>query len=83
MPYETNGEIVLFPVKEKRSEKSPDYTGSVEIHGNKYKLAAWARKKGVISGTVGEIITDKPEKLPEHPADNKLPDGPDFNDVPF
>jgi hypothetical protein len=85
MPYETNGEIVLFPTKEKRSEKSPDFTGSVEIHGNKYKLAAWLRKKGVISGTVGEIMdeTARNKPLPDHDKTPPPPSNPEFDDVPF
>ena len=82
MPYETNGEIVLFPTREKRSEKSPDFTGTVEIHGNKYKLAAWTRKKGVISGTVGELADDRPAPLPKH-ENTTTQASSDNSDIPW
>lgn len=81
MPYESNGEVVLFPTKEKRTDRSPDYTGNVEIHGTKYKLSAWIRNKGVISGVVGEIVDDKPAPLPKH--NESVPTGQPDGDLPF
>ena len=35
----------LFPEQEKRSEKGPDWTGTVLIRGEKLRIAAW-RKEG-------------------------------------
>ena len=34
----------LFKAKEKRSENSPDYTGSIEVDGKKLNLAGWIKK---------------------------------------
>jgi hypothetical protein len=34
---------VLFKASEKRSEKSPDYTGKVVIGGTTYRLSGWKK----------------------------------------
>jgi uncharacterized protein (DUF736 family) len=34
---------VLFSVEEKKSENSPDYTGSITLNGVKYSLSAWGK----------------------------------------
>ncbi len=34
----------LFKNKRKESAKHPDYTGSVNVEGTEYRLAAWIKK---------------------------------------
>lgn len=34
----------LFREKEKKSEKSPDYTGKVKIEGKELRLAGWIKQ---------------------------------------
>lgn len=41
MAYDDNMKGVLFKAKERKHEKSPEYTGNVVIGGVKYRLAAW------------------------------------------
>ena len=41
--YDNNLRGVLFPEKEKRSDNSPDYSGSCEIDGKQYWLDGWKR----------------------------------------
>ena len=36
----------LFRCKEKRSDKSPDYTGSCVIHGKKFNVSGWIKQSG-------------------------------------
>lgn len=36
----------LFRSKEKRSDKSPDYTGSCVIHGKKFNVSGWIKQSG-------------------------------------
>lgn len=40
---------VLFRVKEKQSDKHPDFDGNIVIHGEKFYLSAWLNesKNGV------------------------------------
>ena len=33
----------LFRNKEKKTDKSPDYTGTVKIHGATLRIAGWAK----------------------------------------
>ncbi len=43
--YDNNMTGVLFRNEKKEKDSQPDYRGSVEIHGEKYKLAGWIRVK--------------------------------------
>lgn len=42
--YDNTNSGVLFPVKEKRTEKAPDFTGSFNFGGKEVRLSAWKRK---------------------------------------
>ncbi len=66
-PYENVGDFVLFPNK-KKTDKSPDFTGTVTIHGTKRKLSAWLKGDNRLSGVVGDLVDDKPRYTP-HPED--------------
>lgn len=35
---------ILFTEREKRSDKSPDYTGKLNVGGTEYELAGWNRQ---------------------------------------
>lgn len=35
---------VLFRAREKKSDRSPDFTGKATIEGTDYRIAAWARE---------------------------------------
>lgn len=37
---------VLFPEHNKKHDKSPDFTGKVQVEGVEYRLAAWKRTSG-------------------------------------
>lgn len=34
---------VLFPEREKKSDRHPDFTGTVTVEGKEYRVAAWKR----------------------------------------
>ncbi len=45
MPYEMKDMSgSLFREQEKKSEKSPDYTGKVKIEGKELRLAGWIKQ---------------------------------------
>jgi len=43
MEYDNNMKGVLFSAKSKKSEKSPDYDGKININGKDWALAGWKR----------------------------------------
>ena len=50
MPYDDNNSGVLFAAREKKTEKSPDYTGKLKIDGVEYKLSGWKRTSPKVKG---------------------------------
>jgi hypothetical protein len=62
--YDDNMRGVLFPNK-KTSEKSPDYTGKLNIDGKEWRLAAWRKESKAgnvfLSLKVSEFPTGKEE----------------------
>jgi len=55
---ETKNTISIFKNEEKKSEKSPDYSGNVEINGEKFRVALWVKQakngKAYLGGLVSE-----------------------------
>lgn len=43
MPYDPELSGLLFPEREKKSDRSPDYTGKATIDGVEYRLAGWKK----------------------------------------
>lgn len=43
MNYDNTNRGVLFKVDEKRSDKGPDYSGSLNVGGEEYFLDAWIK----------------------------------------
>jgi len=73
---------VLFPVREKKTPKSPDYKGEVNIGGSITKLAAWKQK-----GPYGEFITMavdnwRPNQQP-YPREYTPPENDKDDRIPF
>jgi uncharacterized protein (DUF736 family) len=60
MEYDDKNSFILFLETDKKSEKSPDYTGTLtDESGKKWRIAAWKRVsksgKGFLSGKVSEV----------------------------
>lgn len=61
------GQGSLFHDKEKKTEKSPDYTGSIMIGGEQKRIAAWIKDGKNIGKFLSLQISDfrkKEENLP-------------------
>jgi hypothetical protein len=62
--YSDENKGILFNEEVKKSEKSPDWTGKINVEGKEYRLAAWERttKTGtpILSLAVSEFkeVTD-------------------------
>ena len=84
MAYEMrDGSGTLFKVQEKKSEKSPDYTGDCMIGGEVYRMAAWIRESE--SGRKFMSFKFEPKEqqqaAPAKPAGKRRP--AEDEDIPF
>lgn len=56
MAYEQKeGDIAIFAVKQKKSERGPDYTGRALIDGQEKEISLWIKTDTLMAG----IIKDK------------------------
>lgn len=74
--YDEEMRFVLFQ-NEKKQENSPSMTGTIQINGVKYKLAAWTKfaqssGKKFLSGTV-QLVEDQPAAAPSAYPEEDLP----------
>ena len=81
--YDNTNRGVLFKNDDKKTEKHPDYTGSININGTEHYLSAWIQtsKKGTkfMSLSIGGA---KGEKKSVGTPDPVVDDGFD-DDLPF
>ena len=69
----------LFKAREKRSEKSPDYTGRIVIGGIEYALSGWVRMpKGGGEKYIGLSV-----RVPKPPAEGRPARTAAEDDIPF
>jgi hypothetical protein len=89
--YDNRNRGVLFRVDEKRSEKSPDLLGNIDVNGVEHQLSGWRKvsKNGVqylsLSIRRKDADTAKPKNETAKPAgagaapfDDAVPFGPEF-----
>jgi len=75
MEYDNTNRGVLFKAQEKKSEKSPDYTGKINVDGVDKDLSGWIKKS-----KNGNIFLSLSVKEPY----NKEPDNSTSNEeTPF
>jgi uncharacterized protein (DUF736 family) len=43
MEYDNTNSGTLFPAEDKKTEKSPDFTGKLNVEGKEYRLSAWKK----------------------------------------
>jgi hypothetical protein len=53
--------ISIFKNEEKKSEKSPDYSGNIELNGTKYRVALWLKQAKSGKAFLGGAITEHTE----------------------
>ena len=85
MEYDNTNRGVLFVNREKKNEKSPDFSGSLDVGGVQYFLSAWKKvsKKG---GSFLSVSVNKKGEIEQKPVQirGKDPDPFGFDDeVPF
>lgn len=70
MSYDNTNKGVLFKNTKKKQDNHPDYTGSINVLGKGYKLAAWINesKKGtkyMALSIANDFSTEQDESVPE------------------
>lgn len=62
--YDNNMSGVLFKNKNKKTESSPDYTGSAQVDGIDYRISSWIKKssKGVTFMSLAFTVKDQETK---------------------
>lgn len=85
--YDNTNRGVLFREQEKKSDKSPDYTGKVDVDGKEYRLAGWIKdgKRGkFLSLAVSEPQERQEPAFRGDPNPGTGPQGGgDDSDIPF
>ena len=77
--YDNTNRGVLFKNDDKKTEKHPDYNGSININGTEHWLSAWIQtsKKGTkfMSLSIGAAKEQKAEATApaEQPFDDDIP----------
>lgn len=67
---------VLFRNEKKQQEKQPDYTGTITVMSEKWRLAGWIKKSKAGQSYLSLAVS--PFVAPERPKVNKEPLGVDF-----
>jgi len=78
--YDETDKGVLFPEREKKQERSPDYTGKINVNGKDFRLAGWIKSRGVISLAVSEfkdhaqpVNPPRAAAVPDDDLDSEIP----------
>jgi len=70
--YDDSNRFVLFKQDKGGNEKRPDYTGSINVEGKEWRLAAWISesRNGLkyLRGNVDETIESKLANAPDEPS---------------
>ena len=70
--YDDSNRFVLFKQDKGGNEKRPDYTGSINVEGKEWRLAAWISesRNGLkyLRGNVDETIESKLDNAPDEPS---------------
>jgi hypothetical protein len=86
--FDNTNRGVLFRAKEKKTDKHPDYTGSINVGGKDYYLSAWLKDSKAGQKYFSMAVTEKREAAPTGTTSQGTfpgPDsqGPDVGDIPF
>lgn len=83
--YDNSNRGVLFRNEERRNDRSPEYTGTLNIMGKEYRLSAWIKEskagKKFFSLSVAAPSAPKKEEKPAEPLETTMMD--DLDDLPF
>lgn len=75
MAYDNSNTVAIFKVDEKKNEKGPDYTGSLNVGGVDYQVSLWKKiaktsGKPYLQGRVQTADGKAPAPKKQEPADD-------------
>lgn len=84
--YDNLNRGVLFRDEKRRNDRSPEYTGNINIAGKEYRLSAWikeskAGKKYFSLSVASPSAAPKKEEKPAEPLETTMMD--DLDELPF
>lgn len=87
MAYEQrNGDLAIFKVKEKKSDKGPDWTGKALIDGVEKDVSLWIKSDTMLTGQIKDKWKpsqhDK-DKQNAYVKDHQAPLDMDDSEIPF
>lgn len=76
MEYDETNRGTLFPESNRKSDKSPNMTGKVNVNGKDYRIAAWTRqgKSGGKFLSLAISDFDPPKARDESPPQSEMDD---------
>ena len=79
MTYDNTNKGVLFQNYDKKTDKSPDYSGSLNVGGIDFNLAGWKKQSKKGTTFLSLSVSSKQERQLERQSQ-----APDFDDeIPF
>ena len=83
MSYDNTNTGALFRNKEKKTDKHPDYRGTINVGGAEYYLASWLKTSKAGEKYMSLSVTEKNENNTRTPP-KVTPKSDDFDDdLPF
>lgn len=83
MEYDNTNSGALFKNEKATTEKSPQYTGKINVNGKEYRLAAWV-KEGKKGKFMSLKVSDLEQAKPDNSSQFKQNGFDDLSDdVPF
>jgi hypothetical protein len=92
MNYEKKeGDLVIFKNKEKKSEKSPEYWGTLRLNSEDLKVALWVKEgkngkfmAGMVTIPDGRIVTISDAPMPDNDSlAIEIAEPEELDDLPF
>lgn len=80
--YDNTNTGALFKNSKKETEKHPDYTGTIDVDGTEYRLAAWIRTSKAGTKYMSLAVSNQ-EQAAKKPQKAQEASGAFSDDVPF
>lgn len=78
-------DIAIFLVKDKKSDKHPDWTGKALISGEEKEVSLWIKSPTMLAGSIREKFKPGFRELKEEIEETKGPTGSEIqsDDIPW
>jgi len=86
--YDPNNRGALWPNRDKKTDKHPDFTGHLNVNGQEFYISGWKRREGANpkapSLSLSIQAKDRmPDKEPKDYPEKKEADSFEYDQIPF